>query len=143
MNCLPMNEKVASQICLTKSIIAQKVIRFCNLDDVKTMNEGQNDYVKTIVLFRDPRGMYSSRKRLLGAEFGAQFGIDAARQSVSSDNFSATVQLNSYHMSHMRITSKSFVLRFLKRVIILLNPLNTSTIPNLYSFDTRICQWTR
>lgn len=91
-----MNEKVASQICQTKSIIAQKVIRFCNLDDVKTMNEGQNGDLKTIVLFRDPRGMYSSRKRLLGAEFGAQFGIDAARQSVSSDYFSATVQLNSH-----------------------------------------------
>ena len=91
MNCLPINEKVASQICQTKSIIAQKVIRFCDLDDVKTMNEAQKDNIKTIVLFRDPRGMYSSRKRLLGAEFGAQFGIDAARQSVRL--ISATVEL--------------------------------------------------
>ena len=109
-----MNEKVASQICQTKSIVAQKVIRFCNLDDVKTMNDGQNGDLKTIVLFRDPRGMYSSRKRLLGAEFGAQFGIDAARQSVSSDNFSATVQLNS-HATYQ----KSFVFRSLKHVITL------------------------
>lgn len=84
MNCLPINEKVASQICQTKSIIAQKVIRFCNFDDVKTMNEGHKDNLKTIVLFRDPRGMFSSRKKLLGAEFGVEFGIDAARQSVSS-----------------------------------------------------------
>ena len=114
------------------------MIRFCNLNDVKTMNEGQKDNLKTIVLFRDPRGMYSSRKRLLGAEFGAQFGIDAARQSVSSDNFSATVQLNS-HVTYQ----KSFLFRSQKRVIILLNPLNTSTIPNFYSFDMRICQWTR
>ena len=84
MTCLPINENVASQICQTKSIIAQKVIRFCNLEDVKTMNEGHNDDLKTIVLFRDPRGMFSSRKKLLGAEFGVEFGIDAARKSVSS-----------------------------------------------------------
>ena len=129
-----MNEKVASQICQTKSIIAQKVIRFCNLDDVKTMNESQENNLKTIVLFRDPRGMYSSRKRLLGAEFGAQFGIDAARQSVSQDWFSATNKFTQH------ATDEKNIFRFPKRVIILLNPLNTSTIPNFYSFDTRICQ---
>ena len=82
-----MNEKVASQICQTKSIIAQKVIRFCNLDDVKAMNKSHSNGLKTIVLFRDPRGMYSSRKKLLGAEFGTQFGIDAARKSVSRQRY--------------------------------------------------------
>ena len=85
-----MNEKVASQICKTKSIIAQKVIRFCNLSDVKIINEGNKDDLKTIVLFRDPRGIFSSRKRLLGAEFGAKFGVEAARQSVSSAWFHAS-----------------------------------------------------
>jgi len=83
LKCLPVNEKVASQICKTKSIIAQKLIRFCNLDDVKIINESHANEVKTIVLFRDPRGMFSSRKRMLGAEFGAQFGIDAAQKSIS------------------------------------------------------------
>lgn len=62
--CLPLNDQVASGICKTKPIIAQKVIRFCDLDQIEKMKQ---DNLKTIVLFRDPRGIYSSRKGLLGA----------------------------------------------------------------------------
>ena len=65
------------------------------MDDVKTMNEGHNNEMKTIVLFRDPRGMYSSRKRLLGAEFGTEFGIDAARKSVSLESVQLFASLDS------------------------------------------------
>ena len=52
------------QVCQTKSIIAQKVIRLCDIGHIQVIREKIPD-LKVILLFRDPRGIFGSRKRLV------------------------------------------------------------------------------
>ena len=58
--CKPLNLTRANQICQERSITALKVIRYCNLNAINLWDNQLN--IKTIVLFRDPRGIFVSRK---------------------------------------------------------------------------------
>ena len=104
--CLPLNDKVASEICKTKSIIAQKVIRFCDLDQIEKMDQ---DNLKTIFLFRDPRGIYSSRKGLLGAAETIQSVRSRKNPTQSSTN--PTNQLNPDLPTKLNFSSAWFQLK--------------------------------
>ena len=53
--------KLQSDICASKKIIAQKLIRLCDIDHLN-----KNEKRKIIILFRDPRGIYQSRKNIFG-----------------------------------------------------------------------------
>lgn len=64
MRCNPLSVKLINQVCESRSIIAQKVIRLCDINHLETMMT-QIPNLKVILLFRDPRGIYGSRKRLV------------------------------------------------------------------------------
>ena len=76
ISCSPLNDQLASEICKTKPVIAQKVIRLCDLNQIENLKQ---DNLKTIVLFRDPRGIYSSRKHL---QADARFSAAETTKSV-------------------------------------------------------------
>ncbi|XP_006817921.1 carbohydrate sulfotransferase 3-like [Saccoglossus kowalevskii] len=59
----PITEKTLTSICLSKQHIISKVVRLTNL--LPFIPRLQNDNVKVLFLARDPRGMVSSRYRMI------------------------------------------------------------------------------
>lgn len=64
-SCGTLGTNFISEYCSTKAIIAQKVIRLCDIDHVDRILAEIPD-LKIIFLFRDPRGIFGSRKKILG-----------------------------------------------------------------------------
>ena len=61
-SCAPVNLKTMSGICRDRPITALKLIRYCDLNAMENLADIEN--VKTIVLFRDPRGIFISRNKI-------------------------------------------------------------------------------
>ena len=60
-----MSGSTINGICKSKSIIAQKVIRLCDIDQISHF-KSKIPNLKVIFLYRDPRGIFSSRQKLIG-----------------------------------------------------------------------------
>jgi len=60
-----------NSVCSSKSIIAQKVIRLCDVDQIGRLKESIPG-LKVIFLYRDPRGIFSSRAKLIGKSLAFQ-----------------------------------------------------------------------
>ena len=60
-----MSGSTINGICKSKSIIAQKVIRLCDIDQIAHF-KSKIPNLKVIFLYRDPRGIFSSRQKLIG-----------------------------------------------------------------------------
>ena len=60
--CKPIDLARMNRICAERSITALKVIRYCDLNAISTWNNQPS--LKTIVLFRDPRGIFVSRNKI-------------------------------------------------------------------------------
>jgi len=63
--CSKMSGSTINGICKSKSIIAQKVIRLCDIDQIAHFKT-KIPNLKVIFLYRDPRGIFSSRQKLIG-----------------------------------------------------------------------------
>lgn len=63
--CSKMSGSTINGICESKSIIAQKVIRLCDIDQIAAF-KSKIPNLKVIFLYRDPRGIFSSRQKLIG-----------------------------------------------------------------------------
>lgn len=63
--CSKMSGPTINGICKSKSIIAQKVIRLCDIDQIADF-KSKIPNLKIIFLYRDPRGIFSSRQKLIG-----------------------------------------------------------------------------
>lgn len=70
-SCRPINAELMSSICSSKSIVAPKTIRLCSTRQITTLMRLHPD-MKVIMLYRDPRGIYGSRKAILGEEQALQ-----------------------------------------------------------------------
>ena len=62
--CKPINRNYANSVCQTKDILAAKTIRLYSSDEVKEIIQEITD-LKILITFRDPRGTYLSRKKVL------------------------------------------------------------------------------
>ena len=67
-SCRPLNSEVISSICSSKKIIAAKTIRLCDTEQIMSLIKKHPD-LKVIILYRDPRGIYGSRKPILGQKW--------------------------------------------------------------------------
>jgi len=60
--CKPVNHQTMNGLCHERPITALKLIRYCDLNAMELL--ANNEDVKTIVLFRDPRGIFISRNKI-------------------------------------------------------------------------------
>lgn len=65
-SCTPLDTSLMNKMCRNKKIIAQKVIRLCDIDHIAQLAADQPE-LKVVLFFRDPRGIYGSRRKLVGS----------------------------------------------------------------------------
>ena len=63
ITCQPINRQTMNDLCRERPITALKVIRYCDLNAIEQLTS-RVENVKTIVLFRDPRGIFVSRNKI-------------------------------------------------------------------------------
>ena len=64
--CRPLEYDAMNKMCGNRPITALKVIRYCDLNALNTLPNQES--IKKIVLFRDPRGIFVSRLKIFRNE---------------------------------------------------------------------------
>ena len=131
--CGPVNTELAKKTCSESKILGFKLIRFCEMELLKRLEiEMPEIDFKFVMLNRDPRGIYNSRKHVFFPDQNEEKALPENDSKFLLENLFWTCRWMSRRYKQLHKENKPENMLFLRYETISLNPLENAAL--FYNF---------